>query len=181
VESKVNREGFMMKKKMEEALNKQVNAELYSSYLYLSMAAYFESINLKGFSNWMTVQAQEELVHAMKFYRYLIERGGRVSLTTIEGPETEWKSALDAFEHVSRHEQKVTDLINKLVDLALKESDHATNSFLQWFVDEQVEEESSAGAVVQKLRLAGESPGGLFMLDNEFGQRIFTPPAEGEK
>ena len=171
----------MIKKKMEDALNEQMNAELYSSYLYLSMAAYFESTNLGGFANWMTVQAQEELMHAMKFYRYIIERGGRVSLRTIEGPETEWKSALDVFEHVSKHEQKVTALIDKLVDLEIEEGDHATSSFLRWFVDEQVEEESSADAVVQKLKLAGDSSGGLFMLDNEFGQRVFTPPAEAEK
>jgi ferritin len=166
----------MMKKEVAHALNKQLNAELYSSYLYLSMAAYFGSINLSGFANWMTVQAQEELMHGMKFYHYIIERSGRVVLEPIEGPQTEWKSPLDAFEHVFKHEQKVTSLINDLVDLSLKEKDHATNSFLQWFVDEQVEEESSADAVVQKLKLAANSPGGLLMLDNELGQRIFTPP-----
>jgi ferritin len=170
----------MIKKKMEKALNKQMNAELYSSYLYLSMAAYFEAGNLKGFANWMTVQAQEELAHGMKFYYYIIERGGRVMLESIEGPQTEWKSPLGVFEHVFKHEQKVTGLINGLVDLAINESDHATRSFLQWFVDEQVEEESSADAVVQKLKLAANSPGGLFMLDNELGQRIFTPPAASD-
>ncbi len=172
----------MMKKKMELALNKQMHAELYSSYLYLSMAAYFESVNLKGFASWMSVQAQEELMHGMKFYNYIIERGGRVLLASIEGPPTKWKSPLNAFEHVYKHEQKVTSLINALVDLSLKEKDHATHSFLQWFVDEQVEEESSADAIVQKLKLAVKSSGGLFMFDNELGQRIFAPPASsGEK
>jgi len=170
----------MIKVKMQKALNKQLNAEVYSSYLYLSMAAYFESINLKGFSNWMTVQAQEEIMHAMKFYNYILERGGKVTLTAIDAPPTEWDSNIAAFEFVFKHEQKVTGLINGLVDLSISENDHATNSFLQWFVTEQVEEESSADAVVQKLKLAGESSGGLFMLDNELGQRVFTPPAASE-
>lgn len=166
----------MIKKKIQQALNKQLNAELFSSYLYLSMAAYFESVSLKGFANWMRIQTQEELVHAMKFYDYLIERGEKVTLTSIEGPPTEWASALKVFEHVSQHEQKVTSLINDLVNLAISERDHATTNFLQWFVSEQVEEEASANEVVEKLKLMGDARQGLFMLDRELAQRVFTPP-----
>ena len=167
----------MLDEKIQTALNKQLNAELYSSYLYLSMSTYFQSVNLPGFANWMRVQAQEELVHAMKFYDFINERGSRVMLQPVEGPPTEWSSPLDAFENAYRHEQKVTGLINDLVNLAVKERDHATNIFLQWFVTEQVEEEASADEVVQKLKLMGDARGGLFMLDREMGQRVFTPPA----
>jgi len=166
----------MIKEKIQEALNQQLNAELFSSYLYLSMAAYFESINLKGFANWMRVQTQEELVHAMKFYNFIIERGGKALLSAIEGPPTQWKSPLAVFEHAYKHEQKVTGLINNLVDLSIAEQDHATNNFLQWFVAEQVEEEASADEVVQKIKLIGDATGGLFMLDQELAQRVFTPP-----
>ncbi len=166
----------MIKEKIQDALNKQINAELYSSYLYLSMSAYFESINLKGCANWMRVQTQEELVHTMKFYDYLIERGGKVLLSSIESPPTEWPSPLAIFENAYQHEQKVTGLINELVDLAIAEKDHATNNFLQWFVSEQVEEEASADEVVQKIKLMGDARGGIFMLDRELAQRVFTPP-----
>jgi ferritin len=167
----------MLDKKMEDAINKQLNAELYSSYLYLSMAAFFESKDLPGFASWMRVQAQEELSHAMKFYDYLVQRGARVSLTQIEEPPTEWESQVAVFEHVYEHEQMVTGLINDLVDLAVSLGDHATNNFLQWYVAEQVEEEESASGVLQKVKLAGDAPSGLFMLDSELGQRIFHPPA----
>jgi ferritin len=167
----------MLDEKIQAALNKQLNAELYSSSLYLSMSGYFQSISLPGFANWMRVQAQEELVHAMKFYDFINERGGRVMLQPVEGPPREWSSPLDVFENAYKHEQKVTGLINDLVNLALKEGDHATNIFLQWFVTEQVEEEASADEVVQKLKLMGDAKGGLFMLDREMGQRVFTPPA----
>ena len=172
----------MICKKMQGALNEQINAELYSAYLYLSMVAYFESINLPGFASWMRAQTQEEVVHAMKIYDYVNERGGRVVLKSIGEPQAEWKSPLDAFEAAYEHEQKVTGLINGLVNLAIEEKDHAANMFLQWFVNEQVEEESSADAVVQKLKLMADAPGGMYMLDNEMGQRVFTPPAaEGEQ
>ena len=170
----------MLKEKIQKALNQQVNAELYSSYLYLAMAAYFESINLKGFANWMRVQTQEELVHAMKFYDFIIERGGKAVLSSIEGPPTEWASPLAVFEQAYEHEQKVTGLINNLVDLSIAEQDHATNNFLQWFVAEQVEEEASADEVVQKIKLMGDASGGLFMLDRELAQRVFTPPAAAQ-
>ena len=167
----------MIKEKIQNVLNKQVNAEMYSAYLYLSMSAYFESIDLKGFANWMQVQAQEEIMHAMKFYNYIFERGGRVTLSAIDAPPKEWSSPLEVFENTLQHEQKVTDLINRLVDLASEEKDHATYNFLQWFIAEQVEEEASANEMVQKLKLVAEERGGFFMLDKEFGQRVFTAPA----
>ena len=168
----------MLDEKLEKALNDQLNAEFYSAYLYLSMAAYFRSINLSGFANWMEVQYQEEVAHAMKFYNYINERGGRVQLGTIQAPPTQWDSPLAVFEAALEHEQKVTGLINDLVELAIQEHDHATNIFLQWFVTEQVEEEDSASEVVEKLKLMGDARGGLFMLDRELGQRTFTPPTQ---
>jgi ferritin len=171
----------MLSDSMEKALNGQLNAELYSSYLYLSMSAYFQSVNLGGFAHWMRMQAQEELVHTMKFYDYVCERGGRVLLQPVDGPPTQWDSPLAVFEAVLEHERKVTGLINKLVDGAIEERDHATNGFLQWFVTEQVEEEASADGVLQKLKLVGDAAGGTFMIDQELGQRVFTPPVqEGE-
>ncbi|MHC4146754.1 MAG: ferritin [Planctomycetota bacterium] len=171
----------MVSKKMETALNEQVNAELYSAYLYLSMESYFKSKNLNGFANWMKVQTQEEMTHVMKIYDFIDERGGRITLKAIEGPPTEWDSPLTVFEAVYEHEQMVTGLVNDLVNLAIAEKDHATNSFLQWFVNEQVEEESSADQVVQQLKMMENAPGGIFMFDRELGQRVFTPPApEGE-
>ena len=166
----------MLSPKMETALNEQINAEIYSAYLYLSMAAYFDSINLPGFASWMRVQNEEETFHAMKFFDFVAERGNRVKLTAIEAPETEWGSPLAVFEATLAHEQHVTGLINKLVDVALSESDHATNNFLQWFVGEQVEEEATADGILQQLRLMKDAPGGLFMMDRELGQRTFTPP-----
>jgi ferritin len=156
---------------MQEALNRHANAEFYSSYLYLSMSAYFQSINLTGFAHWMRVQAREELAHAMKFYEHVVERGGRVSLQAVEAPTSQWDSPLAAFEDAYRHEQKVTGLINQLVDEAVQTKDHATNAFLQWFVSEQVEEEASVDAIVQRLKLVGGAPGGLFMIDHHLGER----------
>ena len=167
----------MLSQNMEQALNRQLNAELYSAYLYLSMAAYYYSLNLNGFANWMTVQNQEETMHAMKFYNYINERGGRINLDKIDGPPTNWNSPLEVFEETLKHEEKVTGLINNLVDLAIAERDHAANAFLQWFVTEQVEEEASANEVIQNLKLAGNDPHALFMLDRELGTRVFTPPA----
>ena len=162
---------------MEKALNEQINAEMYSSYLYLSMESYFQSIGLAGFASWMRMQAQEEMFHAMKIYDFVYERGGRVILAAIDQPPAEWKSALDVFENVLSHEQKVTGLINDLVNLALDERDHATNIFLQWFVTEQVEEEAGVGSVLDKLKLVGDDTSGLFVLEQELGKRVFTPPA----
>ncbi len=168
----------MIGKKMQKALNDQVNAEMYSSYLYLSMNTWFQSQNLPGCANWMRVQAQEEMTHAMKIYDYIHERGGQVTLNAIDKPPAKWDSPVAVFEAVCKHEQKVTGLIDKLVDLAITEKDHASNSFLQWFVDEQVEEEASADEVLQKIKAVQKAPGGMFMMDRELGQRIFAPPAE---
>jgi len=168
----------MLDERMEETLNFQFNRELYSGYLYLAMAAYFEDQDLSGFANWMRIQAQEELSHAMKFYDYIVRRGGRAVMADIEAPEKEWESATTVFEQVYEHEQMVTGLINKLVDLALELKDHATHNFLQWFVAEQVEEEESASGVLQKVKLASESKSGIYMLDQELAQRVFHPPAE---
>ena len=162
---------------MEQALNGQLNAEYYSSYLYLSIAAYFASIDLPGFANWMRIQVQEEEFHTLKFYDYIIERGGRVILQQIEAPPNDWDSPLEAFEATLVHEQKVTGLINDLVYLARDERDNATEIFLQWFVSEQVEEEDSVNTVLGQLKLIKDSPQALFMLDKELAQRIFTPPA----
>ncbi|MDT8389028.1 MAG: ferritin [Lentisphaeria bacterium] len=170
----------MISKTMVDAFNHQINAEMFSSYLYLSMAAYFEDLGLPGLTNWMKVQAQEEMVHAMKFFNELAERDGRVRLAAIDQPETEWESPLAVAENVYGHEQKVTALINNLVTLARKENDYASEAFLQWFVTEQVEEESSAKTLVDQLRLIQGHPQGLFMVDRELGARVFTPPPAGE-
>ena len=161
----------MLTEKMQTALNGQLNAELYSSYLYLSMNAYFKSVNLDGFANWMYYQAQEELEHSMKFYDFVIQRGGKVQLAQIEAPPTEWDSPMAVFEATLAHEQKVTGLINDLVEIALEKHDHATNIFLQWFVSEQVEEEESVSGVLEQLKLMGDAQGGLFMIDRELAKR----------
>lgn len=166
----------MISEKTVEALNSQINAELFSAYLYLSMSAYSESVGLKGAANWFFVQAQEEMAHAQRFYNYVNSQGGRVILQAIEQPASEFNSLLHAFEETLEHEKKVTALINGLVDLASGESDHATAIMLQWFVSEQVEEEESAGEIIDRLRLAGETGAGLFMVDNELATRVFTPP-----
>lgn len=167
----------MLKKKMLKALNDQINAEMFSSYLYLSMEAYFQSISLTGFAAWMRAQVQEELMHGMKFYDFVNERGGKVTLEAIAKPDSSWASPLAAFNAILTHEQHVTSLINDLVDLAITEKDHATNNFLQWFISEQVEEEASASEIVEKLKLIKDNPSGLFMMDAELGKRVFTPPA----
>jgi ferritin len=156
---------------IEEAINKQINAELYSEYLYLAMSAFFESINFSGMAHWMRVQALEEREHAMKLYDHLVERGGRVRLFQINQPPLEWSSPLEVFENAYKHEQEITNMINNLVELATNEKDHAAKVMLQWFVTEQVEEESSADTIVQKLRMVGESKGSLLMLDKQLGKR----------
>jgi ferritin len=161
----------MLSKTVEEALNKQVNRELYSAYLYLAMSAYFETANLKGFAKWMRIQAKEEQSHALKFYDYVIARGGKASLLPIESPRAKWASAGKVFEEVYTHEQKVTGMINALVDLAIKEKDHATFEMLQWFVKEQVEEEEHANEILAKLKSIGDVPGHLFYLDHEMSKR----------
>lgn len=161
----------MISKKMEEAINRQINEEMYSAYLYLSMAAYFAELNLMGFHHWLFVQYHEELEHAEKFYKYLIERGGKVSLLAIKEPDRTWKSPKEAFEAVLKHEQHITGKINELVDLAEAEKDRATFAMLQWFVNEQVEEEAHAQEIVAKLEMIGDHKQGLLMLDHELAQR----------
>lgn len=161
----------MISKTMEAALNRQVNREMYSAYLYLSMSAYFETASLKGFAKWMRIQAREEQTHAMKIYDYVIARGGRASWEAIEAPKGKWTSAGKVFEEVYAHEQKVTGMINALVDLAMKEKDHATFEMLQWFVKEQVEEEEHASEILSQIRMAGDVTGHLFWLDHQLGKR----------
>ena len=168
----------MIQKRIEEAFNIQINAELYSAYLYLSMASYFEAQNLPGFANWMRVQFQEEQFHAFKMFDFINERGGRVILTKIDGPKVEWENVIDVFEEVLAHEQHVTSLINNLMDIAIDERDHATRSFLNWFVDEQVEEESTAEAIIAELKLIDGKGNGILMMDREFRARVFNPAAE---
>jgi ferritin len=170
----------MLKDKVQEALNKQANAEFYSSYLYLSMSAYFHSINLNGFANWMRIQAQEELLHAMKVFDFINERGGEVTLMTVKNPPTKWSTPLAAFEEAYKHEQYMTQLINDLDILVTEEGDRATSIFLQWFITEQIEEEATANDVVQKLKLIDGAPNGLFMVDNELGQRTFQMPSSSQ-
>jgi len=167
----------MISKKMNDAINKQVAAEFYSAHLYLSMSSYLESIDLPGFANWMRVQYQEETFHGEKLFDHIIERDGRAVLIDFDAPPAEWDSVLAIFEEAYKHEQKVTSLINNLVDIAMAEKDHASYNFLQWFVDEQVEEEASVKTIVQQLKMVNESKSGLFMMDREVGARIFNAPA----
>jgi ferritin len=165
----------MLSDTMQNAFNEQLNAEAYSGYLYLSMAAHFESVGLTGCAQWMYMQAREEFYHSSKFYNYITERGGRVTLKAIDAPPSNWASPLAVFQDAFHHEQKVTSLINNLVNLADDEKDHASKIFLQWFVTEQVEEEASVDAVVQKLKLLGDHGPGVFMLDKELGARTISP------
>jgi ferritin len=160
-----------IKKKMQDSLNRQINRELYSGYLYLAMSAYFEDKSLKGFAKWMRIQANEELKHAMKLYGYVFERAGRVTLSEIEAPAASWNSPLDAFKEAYMHEQAVTAMIYALVDMAKSEKDHATDAFLKWYVDEQVEEEATPLDIVKRLELIGDSANGLLMLDKELRKR----------
>ena len=166
----------MIKKKLEVELNKQLNAEMYSAYLYLSMAAYLSSKNLSGFANWMKIQFEEEQSHAMKLYQYIIDRGGRVYFDSIDAPQTEWESIIAVFEDVLVHEEKITAMINELVNTAIEEKDHATVNLLQWFVSEQVEEEANVSDILDQLKLIEGKGAGLFMLDREAKQRIFVKP-----
>jgi ferritin len=161
----------MIGKAMQEAINEQINKELYSSYLYLSMAAYFEDQNLPGFAKWMHMQEGEEREHAMKLYEFLVDRGGRVMLKPIAAPETEWKSPLELFKQVAAHEAVVTASIHSLYELALKEKDYAAQVMLHWFIDEQVEEEKNAGEIVSQLELVEARGTAVLMLDHRLGKR----------
>ena len=164
----------MLSKKMANALNEQVNKEMFSAFLYMSMSAHAESQGLKGFSNWFMVQYHEEMGHAMKIYRYIQEQGAEVKLKAIAEPPSGFSSPLDMFEKTLAHEQFVTKSINDLYELALSENDHATEIFLQWFVSEQVEEESNDHEIIDKLKMVGNSPQGLFMVDKELAARTFS-------
>lgn len=163
-----------LSKKMSGALNDQINMELASAYTYLSMSAYCDEANLKGAASWLRIQWEEELAHAMKLIDYVAERGGSVTLKAIPQPAGKFKSLLDVFEQVLAHEQKVTAAIGALYDLAAAEKDHASQAFLQWYVNEQVEEESSAGEIISMLRLAGDAGPALLMVDRRLSERART-------
>lgn len=169
----------MINEKMEKAFNDQINKELYSEYLYLSMKAYFERLNLKGFVNWFNVQVQEEHAHAMGMFDYVHERGGEVELEAIEKPETKWESPLACFQQVLSHEEFVTSRINALMDVADEVKDRAALSFLNWYLKEQVEEEASVGDVLATLRLIGDDKKALLMLDKDLAARTFVQPTIG--
>jgi ferritin len=171
----------MISEKMEAALNEQINAEFESAYLYLSMAAWFEGKNLEGMANWMTIQFKEEQTHALKFYNYVVERGGRVVLKAIKAPRTEWKDVMEVFTDTLKHENLVSSLINNLADLAISEKDHATNNMLQWFIAEQVEEEANAERIINQLKMIGDHPQGIFMLDRELATRVFVDATQAAK
>lgn len=166
----------MIKKEVLDALNEQINAESYSAYMYLSMAAYFENMGLSGFANWMKVQYQEESAHSLKFFNYVTERGGKVMLKAIDQVPVDFNGIVDVYEKTLAHENLVTDLINNLMNIAVKASDHATQSFLKWFIDEQVEEEANVEKILATLKLINGQGNGLFMMDRELSQRVFVDP-----
>lgn len=168
----------MFTRKLQDAINEQINAELYSAYLYLAMVADLEDKNLPGFAHWMRLQHDEEQVHAMKLFDFMLDRGGRMTLKAIDAPQSAWSSALEVFENALAHEKKVTALIHALYKLALEENDYPTQSLLQWFIDEQVEEEKNASDAVAQLKMMGDFGPGLIMMDREMAQRM--PAAEAE-
>lgn len=170
----------MLSEKMQKALNGQINKELFSSYLYMSMSMYFEQEDLSGAASWMRVQALEELTHAEKFMNYVNERGGMVELEALEKPQIKWETPLDAFKAALEHERFISASINDLVRLSREESDYMSDNFLQWYVAEQVEEEASVSEVIRMFSIAGKGGGGLLMIDRELGARVFTPPAAAE-
>jgi len=169
------RGSIMISKKMSEAVNEQLNFELYSSYIYASMASWFKNQNLEGFANWMNVQVKEELDHASRLYDFLHNSGGEVVFAAIPKPQTSWDGVVEVFETTLDHEGQVTTRINNLIDLALDERDHATNARLQWFITEQVEEESNVLAVLQQVKMIKDSPEALILMDRELGSRVYTP------
>jgi len=166
---------------MMDALNEQINKEIYSAYLYLSMSAHSTFVGLKGFANWFMVQYQEEMLHTMKIYDYINDQGGKVTLKDVAQPPTEFGSPLEMFEKTLEHEKFVTKRINNLFNLAIEEKDHASNIFLQWFVTEQIEEEANDNEIISKLKLVGKDGNGLFMIDRELAARVFTPPATSKE
>ena len=167
----------MISEKMQNALNNQINEELFSAYLYYAMSAYFHDINLNGFAQWMKAQATEEMAHVVRFYNHIIDRDGRVEFMAIKGPQKEWESPLAAFQAAYDHECYITGKIHELVSISKEEKDRAADTMLQWFVEEQVEEEATAKEVVDQLRLMGDSGSVMFMLDREMKQRQVAMPA----
>jgi ferritin len=161
----------MLSKKLQDEMNGQIKHELYSAYLYLSMAAHFESVNLPGFARWLQVQAKEEQSHAMKFFEFIHDRGGKVTLQAIDQPPAEFTSPTAIFQSTLEHEQKVTGRIHTLYSIAVDEKDYASQAFLQWFVTEQVEEEKAATQILETLKMAGEKGTALFMVDRQLGAR----------
>ncbi|MBW8005747.1 MAG: ferritin [candidate division NC10 bacterium] len=161
----------MLSKKLQDALNEHIKNEFYSAYVYLSMSAHLAALHLPGLARWMRLQSQEEMAHGMKLFDFVLERGGRVVLKAIEQPPGQLQSALDVFQQALKYEQKVTDMIHRLYELAVKENDYATQVMLQWFITEQVEEEGAAGEIVEQLKMIGKEPTALFMLDRQLGGR----------
>ncbi len=166
----------MLKKEINDALNKQINEELFSAYLYLAMASYFEDKNLPGFANWMRIQFQEEQFHALKMFDYVNERGGNVVLEAIAKPEVDFDNVIDVFEATLSHEKHITAQIEKLMDIAVEIKDYASQSFLGWYIDEQVEEEASAEEILNQLKMFDGKGQALLMFDRQFAARQFTPP-----
>jgi ferritin len=161
----------MFSKVVQDKMNQQIMHEMYSAYMYLSMSAHCESVNLPGFAKWLRMQANEEMEHAMKFYDFIHERNGKVVLLTIDQPPSEFGTPLEIFEQVYAHEQKVTGLINGIYEVSLKENDYPSQIFLHWFIEEQVEEESNSSQILETLKMIGDSANGLFMLDRQLGKR----------
>lgn len=166
----------MIKKEVLDAINEQINAETYSAYMYLSMAAYFEEMGLSGFANWMKIQYQEESAHALKFFNYITERNGKVVLKAVAQVPVDFNGIVNVFEHTLNHEINVTGMINNLMNIAVAANDHATQSFLKWFIDEQVEEEANVEKILATLKLINGEGNGIFMMDREMSQRVFVDP-----
>jgi ferritin len=171
----------MISPKIEEALNEQLNREMYSAYLYMSMSAHCNATGLKGFANWFMVQYHEEMVHAMKIYEYILRQAGHIRLKTIQEPPGHFTTPLEMFEKTLEHERYITRSINERMDLAIAEKDHATQFFLQWYVNEQVEEEENDNDIIAQLKLIGDNPQGLMMLDRELSARVANVPTDFSK
>ena len=166
----------MLNKKIEDLIVEQMNFEIHSAYIYLAMGAYCDSIDMPGFANWFKVQWEEEIFHATRMYEYIVERGGRPMMEAIPAPPKEWNSLLDSFEKALLHEQEVTSRINNIMTEAVNLSDHATRSFFNWYIDEQVEEESNVDTIIKQLKMVKDSGHGLFMMDKDMGSRVFVKP-----
>ncbi len=171
----------MLSKKMEDAFNEQMNREMYSAYLYMSMSSHFTNVGLKGFANWFMVQYHEEMLHAMNIFEHINLRGGRAILKALQQPPSEFESPLDAFIKTLDHEQYITKSINELMELAVSEKDHASQIFLQWYVTEQVEEENNDNEIIAQLKIIRDDPNGLMMLDRDLSARVTTVPTEYSK